>query len=251
MDATVFKGFLNRRAAFLSLGVVGICLIGLAVVFPGLLAERFSQDGIVENPANLRAINSIAILLGVMGLVAGYNAYSGLRTDIADWQQRFARSAATLAILALIGVQSIAIAFKIKIVLWPFMDYPMFSVTQYEGDPIEVEPRVFAILDDGSEAQMTHEDVGLITWTFAAFIRTALANSGPIVPTDDSGTPDQDARINLDNLVQLYNERHESKLTGIRIESSPWIITRNGGQETTPKVLAEIDLTSEPKVVTR
>lgn len=251
MDVAALKGFISRRAAFALLGALALCLVSLAVVFPVLLAERFSHDGTVENPANLRAINSIAVLLGLMGLVAGYNAYIGLNKEFSDWQKRFARSFASLAILALIGVQSIAIAYKVKIVLWPFMDYPMFSVTQYEGDPIAVEPRVFALLDDGSEVPMTHEDVGLITWTFAAFIRSALADDGHVGLTEDGDSAEEDARLNIDNLVTLYNERHERQLSGIRVETSPWIITRDGPRQTTPEVLAEIDFEPKPKAVAR
>ena len=235
MDAAVMPSFLNRRVAFMSLGALAICLIVVAFVTP-VLATQFSHDGAIVNPVRLRAMYSVAVIFGLLGLVAGYFSYLGLSTDALNWPRHFGRSVITLVILFFLGLQTVAIAMKVGAApLWPFMDYPMFSGTRYEGDRIEIEPRVFATLDDGSEVQLTHMDFGLITWTFHGFIGHLLSG--------DSETYDR--RFDFDHLVRLYNDSHERKLSRIRIETSPWILTKNGGQQAPPEVLSEIDVAPE------
>ena len=95
---------------------------------------------------------------------------------------------------------------------WPFTDYPMYRYARYEGTTIEWY-RVLAQRHDGSEVEVTPEDLGLNFRKFRDFVVTAM-------------------RINdvqtITRFADLYASRTGTRLASVRLERSGVILARDG-----------------------
>lgn len=111
--------------------------------------------------------------------------------------------------------------------LWPFLDYPMYSSPHYAGDTIS-QPLVFGILEDSSEVPILPEDLGLDYWQFMR----GLVEDGLL----------RDRRERIKIYAELYRSRHNKKLTGLRLKNHPFVLSREGAYRVSPRVVKEIRL---------
>ncbi len=109
---------------------------------------------------------------------------------------------------------------------WPFLDYPMYSEAHYEGDAIE-QYVVFATFDDGTEAPVRREELGLSFWKFRDGLVYALRHGD---------------RRQLDAYLELFRRRHARLPAALRLEDHPVVISRGGILPAPRKVLKTVTL---------
>jgi hypothetical protein len=113
-----------------------------------------------------------------------------------------------------------------KPLLWPFIDYPMYSHPNYLGDDIK-QYVIVGILPDSTEVRIQAEDLGLNYWIFMYGFKEALRKSD---------------RQDIKNFIQLYESRNNKKLIGVRLENHPLILTKEGVEPGEPKVVTDFKL---------
>ena len=113
--------------------------------------------------------------------------------------------------------------------LWPFLDYPMYSVTHEAGDTIQ-RPRVYGLFDDSTRVHVEPSDLGLEFWLF----RRGLIFS--LVEGDTS-------RVRL--YARRYARRHGRSLDGFRLSHRP-VVVRETGAEAVDEIHVETMRFGEP-----
>ena len=109
---------------------------------------------------------------------------------------------------------------------YPFLNYPMYNLVHYEGDEV-IRYLVFGVLEDSSELEVHPEDLGLNIWLFnGSFITSILANDIEIA----------------DFYAEEYQVRNNVRLTHLRLENHPVILTRDGPTQGPRRILNEISL---------
>ena len=105
---------------------------------------------------------------------------------------------------------------------WPFIDYPMYSGSHYEGEYINAYYIVKAVMRDGRVVEVTEKDLGL---NFFKFIYIA----------------DGIKKSNKDDAHQLIRLHPEGEnIAAVRVYTAPYILTRTGRQQAEPKLLNTI-----------
>jgi hypothetical protein len=74
-------------------------------------------------------------------------------------------------IVAVLGLQLLAIISRPGEWTWPFIDYPMYSGSHQEGERIPSFYTVTATTKDGRVLQITPEDLGVNFWVFHGWAR--------------------------------------------------------------------------------
>jgi hypothetical protein len=166
---------------------------------------------------------------------------------------------------AFIGVvlflQVVAVLFETERHAWPFMNYPMYATSIAEGDRVDVDHRVVAELDDGSEVDITWDSlgldpgVGLRFWLFRIWIVNGLLQlESPRRAWQEMATDEQSRlaswsarhRQTLENTVALITERyraeHGRRIVRLRVEDTGAIITRHGLQREAPVTVRTIEV---------
>ena len=59
---------------------------------------------------------------------------------------------------------------------WPFLDYPMYSKTHFEGEAVKVRDQIAVILSDGTEHDVELDDVDLNFWFFQVLAIRLVSN---------------------------------------------------------------------------
>ena len=112
---------------------------------------------------------------------------------------------------------------------WPFIDYPMYRYARYEGSIIE-RFRVFGRRTDGTEVEVTADDLGLNFRKFRDLFVYAVR--------------DPDTR-RVTAFAEVYRIRMGTRLVAIRVERHGDIVTRDGLRPAPPVEWAAVSL--EPR----
>ena len=134
----------------------------------------------------------------------------------------------SFVILAILGMQTYAVVIR-SAWYWPFIDYPMYARSHYEGERVPVKYTINATLSDNKKVSLVHEDLDLNDWKFNyKFVYPVLRN-------DVKG---------MQELIEYYRNRTGKKIVRVEILDSGYRVTRDGLLETGPSVLAEMEAES-------
>ena len=117
--------------------------------------------------------------------------------------------------------------------LWPFLDYPMYSIPHHDGDALD-RYFVFGTLKDSAEVPIFPEDLGLHFWQFygqsqqRSVVAALLHENSNLIKT----------------YVELYQSRHNKRLLGLRLENHPLILSREAVNPGPRQVLKNIRFTT-------
>lgn len=136
--------------------------------------------------------------------------------------RRWQLSLVSLFIVTVLSFQIAANVLRTDL-MWPFLDYPMYSYSRQEGQRLVVEYTVYGTTPDGTEVKITPADLGMGWFLFRL---TFLAD----IFRDDLSK----VAVYLDD----YRKRHGKTFTALRIEDRALIVTRD-----------KIDLAPPPEVV--
>lgn len=96
--------------------------------------------------------------------------------------------------------------------LWPFVDYPMYSIPHYKGEKIS-RHFLFGILEDNREVLIQPQDVNLGFWIFEDQFLDPIRRN------------DQEK---IRRAAALYENIKQQNLLGFRMEDRPFVIEREG-----------------------
>lgn len=121
-------------------------------------------------------------------------------------------------IVAVIGFQTLA-SFQLtpgpvgeSPFLWPFLDYPMYSIPHYPGDTIR-RPQVYGVLGDSAEVRIEPSDLQLQFW---------LLQRG-LIPGLVAGDTSR-----VRPYARRYAELHDRPLDGFRLYDRPVLVRPSG-----------------------
>ncbi len=115
---------------------------------------------------------------------------------------------------------------------WPFLSYPMYRAAHFPGDAIP-RHRVFGILEDSSDVQITPETLGTNFWIWQRRLVHAL---DPVDPTD------------LRAMAELHESRGGAPASGFRLENHPLVLSEEGVEDGAAEVIRTVwldDLVTE------
>lgn len=112
--------------------------------------------------------------------------------------------------------------------LWPFVDYPMYAAPHYAGEVID-QYAVIGVLPDGTARRLQPDDFNASGRQFVKELIPALRG--------------MDQR-RMAPYVQQYDARHPEpeRLTELRLEAMPYVLSRNGVVPGTPRRLSTMRL---------
>ncbi len=110
--------------------------------------------------------------------------------------------------------------------LWPFVDYPMYDRTHYEGDTIPRQ-RLHGVLADSTEVRIEPSDIGFDLW----WLRRGLVSS--MVGEDTS---------DVLGYARRYAERTGRSLAAFRLYHHPLVLREAGGEPAPPVLVKEFRL---------
>jgi hypothetical protein len=109
--------------------------------------------------------------------------------------------------------------------LYPFMQYPMYSLPHYAGDPVNMY-EIYGTLSNGTELRILPEDLnensGLDFWYFLDFAEAII---------------DGDEEL-ITRFADAYERRREVQLVSLRVEDVPWIVELEGVKPGSRQVIA-------------
>ena len=132
----------------------------------------------------------------------------------------------SLIIFSCLVLQSFAVFHPVSPRLWPFLDYPMYGRAHYQGEAVR-QFVVVGIFADASEARILPKDLGLDFWKF---------EYGPVQMLRRGDVE------SLKPYAQLYNDRQNKQLVGIRLENHPLTLSDQGVRAAAPQVLNSVSL---------
>ncbi len=141
------------------------------------------------------------------------------------------RMFATGIIVLFLSLQGAATFAFIDKLLWPFMDYPMYSWPRKEGDTID-RFHLFGILEDSTDVPIRAEDLDLNFWEFLW---------GPI----DAMRKGELA--SLSTYAQEYQAHHGRRVVGFRLENHAFVMTRTGVKTAQPQVVRTLSVPAVDK----
>ncbi len=118
----------------------------------------------------------------------------------------------SLTIFSCLVLQAFAVFHPVSPRLWPFLDYPMYGRAHYQGEAIRQFVAI-GIFADASEARILPEDLGLDFWKF---------EYGPVQMLRRGDVE------SLKPYAQLYSDRQNKQLVGIRLENHPFTLSDQG-----------------------
>jgi hypothetical protein len=163
---------------------------------------------------------------------------------------------ATMVIVVVLGLQSVAILLRSNAWIWPFTDYPMYAWSHHEGERVSARHYIYATTADGEEIEILPEDVGVNIFLFERWGRHLMEN--PSIEVDTSGQVKNwlksttlfrllkgEDGTDMTELFVTMAERNLGKdIVKLRVEDTSYVVTRNGHAPATPHVVS-IDLDSE------
>jgi hypothetical protein len=113
---------------------------------------------------------------------------------------------------------------------YPFFDYPMYSKIHKAGDRIK-RYEVFALLEDGTEVPLSHEDLGTTYWIFKKRFVSQIRKK---------------ARKKLSAFISIYEERNGVVVIALRLDNAPVVVDADGYHEAPRKRVTTVRLRPEP-----
>lgn len=104
--------------------------------------------------------------------------------------------------------------------LYPFLDYPMYSVARKEGISVK-RYKLIAIFDDGTEKQLSAEDFELSKYWFTVGVLAAFRDNN---------------HSKIHQYMEAYERTGNRPFVALRFDNDPLLITREGVQEGAPKI---------------
>lgn len=178
---------------------------------------------------------------------------------------------ASTAIVLVLGLQFSATMLQLEESIWPFTNYPMYSGAHHEGDRITARRFIHATTEDGREAEVTFQDIGINVWLYEKWAQQILDDykkrneknekqraeaaprpASPIIewlqPTAAyqflrdirHGMTRKRAGGTIDlhtDFLQLAETKLGSKIVRLRIEDTAYVVTRAGMAEAPPSVV--------------
>jgi hypothetical protein len=116
--------------------------------------------------------------------------------------------------------------------LFPFLDYPMYSLAHYEGETVP-RYRIYGITADGTELAIDHR---------ALDIKYFLYRKSFLWPVQR-----QEATPELLALVDVFERRSGATLKALRLENSPVSVTAEGLRDEPAETLLTFALPPRPE----
>ena len=149
------------------------------------------------------------------------------------WQQ----GAVSCVIVAVLGLQAVAVAASVSKRLWPFMNYPMYKRVVYDGQVVN-RFVVVGQQDNGREVILAPLDGHKSYWHFfRTFIR-------PVMALEDTPA-DTAARQQVVAYCAAYRLRYGHTLTLLRLENHASRVTRHGLEPIEPSTIGVISVPLE------
>jgi len=138
----------------------------------------------------------------------------------------------SLVIAVIIGLQSVAVFGRVTSFFWPFVDYPMYHESHYEGEAINVRHHLIGILEGSGEVEILPKDLGIEFWQFQMDLSDAIKYE----------------KLNIiEPYVQYYENRTGKHLIGLRLEEHPITLTREGFEPAPIEVVKTLNLPASGK----
>lgn len=112
--------------------------------------------------------------------------------------------------------------------LYPFLDYPMYSVARKEGISVN-QYKLIAIFEDKTEKQLSAEDFELSKYWFTVGVLAAFRDNN---------------HSKIRQYVEAYERTENRPFVALRFDNIPLVITREGVREGTYKIGEIIPKTS-------
>jgi hypothetical protein len=107
---------------------------------------------------------------------------------------------------------------------WPFLSYPMYRAAHFPGEAIP-RHRVFGILEDSSEVEVTPETLGTNFWIWQRRLVDAL---DPVDPAD------------LRAMANLHESAGGAPVSGFRLENHPVVLSEEGTEDGPAEVIRTV-----------
>jgi len=142
--------------------------------------------------------------------------------------QRTVVSFIILFYLALQGSATFTMNWRFISYYFPFVNYPMYTATHYEGEHVRPGNIIVGRLDDNSEVEIHEKDLGLNYWQFRWGFGGAVlrGNQGEIV-----------------KYLLYYKGANGKRFTSLTVKSFPAIVTREGMRPSPPEDIRTVQLT--------
>jgi hypothetical protein len=109
---------------------------------------------------------------------------------------------------------------------WPMLAYPMYKKAFFEGDRLNHDVNVYALLSDGTRTEIKRDDLGMSFWIFHYNVVGPIGQgrSEPLAP-----------------LVQRYCRESDNQLIKFQVEDKGVAISRDGPVEgLLPQLVSEM-----------
>lgn len=110
---------------------------------------------------------------------------------------------------------------------WPIIDYPMYHKPHVAGDHVNATFLLEATLRDGSNVNITRDDLGLNIWNFLGLTRRLAKGDAQALKQ-----------------LQLLHPKGDL-LSEVRVRTQPIIVTKEGMREQSPVLLNRISVEAE------
>jgi hypothetical protein len=164
---------------------------------------------------------------------------------------------ATGVIVAVLALQSVAVLARSGKWAWPFIDYPMYASSHYEGERIPARHVIYGITADGRELELTRDNIGVNLWLFEKWAgHMTAAQPAAKIPARKRQQRDgwalehwlhssaffQWLKAKEDPdltpvFLDMFEKKNGTKLVKLRIEDTPVVVTRDGVAKTLENVV--------------
>ena len=149
------------------------------------------------------------------------------------WARKFAGLCVSLVILMILGLQTVA-ALRGSQKAFPFQSYPMYSSYHGVGEHLAVELTVRAKSALGEDLVLSSSDIfpEIRDQTLRFFILQRYFIE-PIL---------FDNRAEVSRRLEHYSKQTGQHIVQVRLESSPFVVTREGARPAQPEILKVLNL---------
>ena len=162
---------------------------------------------------------------------------------------------ASLVIVFVLAFQFMAVMLRSSVWIWPFTDYPMYATIHQEGERVSARHFIYATTVDGGEIEISPEDVGVNIFLFERWGRQLM--DAPAAEAKPPGgikgwlkstalfrlLKGKDAADITEIFVALAEQNLGVDIVKLRVEDTPYIVTRDGFAPATPAVVS-VDLST-------
>ena len=167
--------------------------------------------------------------------------------------EQFRKPIVSLAIVTILGLQVFAGFFNPSVLGFPFVAYPMYRAAHYDGDRILYDTVVYAVDENGQEAQLRPEDAGLSWWLFRRYVVNPMLRIGgwerdrPTAASAPQHAIDE-WMTSVRMAVDAYCQRTGRRVVRLRMEDLGIAVGREGMVDgLPPRELSSVDITCPEK----